>query len=63
MSYICHFVLILQFPGIFLAEECSEVTQGGLGEELGAREEKIVSGENSQLLVKHAVYHTPYYDH
>ena len=40
VSYICHFVLILQFPGIFLAEECSEVTQGGLGEELGAREEK-----------------------
>lgn len=38
----CHasVTLILQFPGIFLAEECSEVTQGGLGKELGAREKK-----------------------
>lgn len=40
VSYIYHSVSNTAISRHFLAEECSEVTQGGLGEELGARGEK-----------------------
>lgn len=68
VSDIYHFVFNTSISRHFLAEECCEVTQRGLGEELGPEEEKErlqveKRNKNSHLLVKHPVYRNPYYDH